>query len=461
MRSIAPTGSSRPETPPHTGPDQGIWVLIVVFALALLVLFKPWVHGFDTVGYYSWLRSIVVDGDLEVGDEFIHYGYGDKRGQTITGYTYNEYAVGSAVLWLPFFLIAHAVALCGQAAGLSFVPDGYGAPYVWAVGLGSTLYGLGAVLLSYRLCRLYWNVRVSLLATLAIWFSSPLVFYMYSHPLMSHADDAFACALLLFTWQHTRKDRSYRSALARGATAGLCALVRQMNATWALILLAEAVTEIWTAWQRGAAKPSLAKVILWLASFAAAWWLIYLPQVIVWRIVFGRWIVLNPYAEAMGGRFIWSRPHILDVLFSTNRGLLIWTPLLLPAAFGWLLIGRKEARLAALVTAQFVLQLYVVSSWPWWSGGTSFGPRFFTNMYAAFVLGLGALVDRAQQALRFRWAVFVCFLSVAWNLLLLVRYALEDVPRKGAVPLAKLIGGQFTVLPRYLPRILDIIIRRS
>jgi len=41
------------------------------------------------------------------------------------------------------------------------------------------------------------------------------------------------------------------------------------------------------------------------------------------------------------------------------------------------------------------------------------------------------------------------------------RYALGDVPRAGSVPLADLIVGQFTVLPRHLKRIVEILLTRS
>jgi hypothetical protein len=42
-----------------------------------------------------------------------------------------------------------------------------------------------------------------------------------------------------------------------------------------------------------------------------------------------------------------------------------------------------------------------------------------------------------------------------------VRYALEDIPRSGAIPIEKLILGQFTALPRYLERIIQILLTRS
>jgi hypothetical protein len=53
----------------------------------------------------------------------------------------------------------------------------------------------------------------------------------------------------------------------------------------------------------------------------------------------------------------------------------------------------------------------------------------------------------------------VCF--VVWNGLLIVRYALGDVPRMGPVPLKDLIVGQFTVIPTRLKELLHMLINRG
>jgi len=436
-------------------------VLAAIFVVALPVLFKPWIHGFDTVGYYSWLHSAVIDGDLEVGDEFAHYGYADERAKTVTDLTYNEYAVGSAVLWSPFFLAAHGLSHLARALGASVATDGYAPQYVWAISLGSALYGFAAVLLSYRLCRALFGASVGAFATAAVWLSSSLVFYMYSHPAMSHANDAFAYALFLFTWYKTRGQRSWRAAALRGAAAGLCALVRQVNAALVLFPLGEIAFRGLVTWRRTRRASAGMRALPGILSFSAAWWLVYLPQVLVWHTVFGRWIVPNPYAGGAGVGFDWLRPHLAGVLFSTNRGLFCWTPLMLLAVLGWGLLWRRDSRLTALLLVNLVLVLYLVASWGCWSGVASYGQRFFTNMVPAFSLGLAALLTRLRRRVSLGWLATGCALFVVWNGLLMARYALGDVPHAGSVPLADLIVGQFTGLPRHLKRIVEILLTRS
>jgi hypothetical protein len=440
--------------------DRGLLVLLAVFLMLFPFLFKPWIHGFDTVAYYSWLRTVAIDRNLDVGDEFSHFGYGLERGRTPTGYTYNEWAVGSAILWSPFFLLAHVLVTLADRLGFPVAADGYGAPYIWAVSLGSAIYAFIGIILTYRLCCALFSPSVSVLATLAVWLSSPLVFYMYSHPIMSHANDTFAYALYLYTWFQTREDRSFRGALLRGATAGLCALVRQINAMFVCFPLAEFLVNGIRSWQRSHSFRECSQAAVNVATFSLAWWVVYLPQVIVWRVVFGRWIELNPYASSANIGFDWLHPHFLEVLFSTNRGLFVWSPLLLFAAIGWGFLWQHERRLSSLISTNFVLQLSLIATWEVWNAGASFGQRFFTNAMPAFSLGLAALIASVQKRVSLRWLIIGCAFFIVWNGLLIMRYALEDIPRAGSVPLKWLLWGQFTVLPRYWLRIVEVLLRR-
>ncbi|MDW8068958.1 MAG: hypothetical protein RML46_08605, partial [Anaerolineae bacterium] len=189
---------------------QNYLVLVSLFVLAAALFFKPWVHGADGMGYYSWLRSAVVDGDLNTANEYQHFGYEWIAGTTKTGYKDNPWAVGSTVLWSPFFLLIHAI----------LRSDGYGPAYFTAICLGSTLYAFIGLLLLHRLATELFGPGPSLIATIVVWFASPLVFYMYMHPSVAHANDAFVNALFVYTWYRTRPERTLWGWLLLGATIG-------------------------------------------------------------------------------------------------------------------------------------------------------------------------------------------------------------------------------------------------
>jgi hypothetical protein len=365
------------------------------------------------------------------------------------------------VLWAPFYLGAHGLSLAGQALGLAIRVDGYAPQYVWAVSLGSAAYGFVAIVLTYMLCREYFPSRLSLLATTAVWLSGTLVFYMYGHPVMSHANDAFAFALLAYTWHRTRDTAGPAGPLLRGAVAGMCALIRLSNAGFVALIVAEYAIEGLRRWRSGDGCPALVNAIAQIALVSLAWWLVFSPQVVTWRIVMGEWIVTNPYAGGAGVGFEWLRPRIIQVLFSTNRGLFVWTPLTLFALIGFFALWRRARRLAAFLLACFLIQLYIIAAWGAWSGSAAFGQRFFTNMTPAFAIGLAALLSALRARVSWQWLSAVCCLFVLWNGLLVARYAIDDIPHSGRVPLSELVIGQFTVVPRHLHRIIEAVITRQ
>ncbi len=422
--------------------------LFVSWVGMMLVLFRPELHGFDTVAYYSWLRSAVIGGTLDVTETFARYGYLGERGLSPTGYRLNEWPVGPAVLWLPFFLAGHLTALAARAPA-----DGFGAPYLVFTALGSSLYGLAGLLLVRRLMLAFAGPGAAFWAVLGIWLASPLVFYMLAHPFMAHAPDFFVNALFLWLW--VRGDGSWRSRLGLGLVGGLAASVRYQNAT---LLLWPALEE--AVQGRLGLRDGLARLgALGLGALVG-----FSPQLIVWRVVFGEWVVLNPYGLTGAGGFDLRSPHFLDVLFSTDRGLFPWMPL---SVFGVLgLFGpllRRRPALARLLGAQFLAQVYVVGSWSSWSGGAAFGPRLLVGLLPGLGLGLAALYDGWAR----RRAVAPAGLSLgfaAFNLVLLARYGLGDVPHAGPVPLEHLWLGQLTFFPGLPGRVgplLEALLRRA
>jgi hypothetical protein len=416
-------------------------ILIGVWVAVLLLLFRPQLHGMDTVAYYAWLRAAVIRGSLDVSEEFIRFGYGGERGLSPTGYRINEWSVGPALLWSPFFLMAHGLVRLGNALGIPWEADGYSAPYQTLTALGSALYALIGLELLRRLALRIASPAAALWGVLTAWLASPLVFYMSAHPFMSHAVDFFVNAGFLWAWTCWEKPTPW-ARLALGWIGGLAAAVRYPNATLLLWPALEDLRQALRAPREG---------LLRLLSLGVGAWIGFLPQMIVWRVVFGAWIVGNPYGIAGAGTFDLRAPHLLEVLFSTNRGLFPWTPIAAFALAG--LVGplrRARPAWARLLLAQTGAQLYIVGSWSVWSGAAAFGPRLLTGLFAGFALGLAALYEAGRRRWGMKPALALSLGAVAWNLILLARYGLEDVPRMGPVPLSTLWLGQLTFIGRAL-----------
>lgn len=116
--------------------------------------------GSDGLWQYFYLRSMVLDRDIVFNNEYIHYmGQGTfvprkdwsldyfLRGPDIVG---NPWPVGSAVIWLPAFLLAHLATVVANAIGFAVQANGYTMPYEIAVTVENILLGYLGILLTLR-----------------------------------------------------------------------------------------------------------------------------------------------------------------------------------------------------------------------------------------------------------------------------------------------------------------------
>ena len=118
---------------------------LYLFWMALL--FRPALVSIDGTGYYSWVQSLVIHHNLDVDPLFLARACGgpDHPGCL---FQRNPYGIGVALFLSPFFLLAH-----GLAPLLHAPQDGLSRPYIVLCSLGSSLWGLGGLLLSWRVAK--------------------------------------------------------------------------------------------------------------------------------------------------------------------------------------------------------------------------------------------------------------------------------------------------------------------
>src|SRR5205814_4472905 len=104
-----------------------------------------------------------------------------------TGLAPSIWSAGPALVWAPFFLLAHAATLAGRSTGLPLLPDGYGPFYLLFCALGSAFVGWLGIVWCYLIARRIAGVGPALLASAGVCLASPLFYYMYKNPMMAHA----------------------------------------------------------------------------------------------------------------------------------------------------------------------------------------------------------------------------------------------------------------------------------
>jgi hypothetical protein len=143
------------------------------------------------------------------------------------------------------------------------------------------------------------------------------------------------------------------------------------------------------------------------------------------------------------------------VLFSSNHGLLSWTPILLFAVIGLFAFWRSVPRTGLAFLGAALAFYYFIASYPDWAGISSYGNRFFVSLTPLFILGLAVFMDRFTRLFRTRRAalaaacVFLaCF--VLWNAGLMFQWGTHLIPARGPVSFSEVARNQFVVVPRQI-----------
>jgi Dolichyl-phosphate-mannose-protein mannosyltransferase len=458
------TGKSIYTPPQHDRRPEYLLGIIFLFSLLLI---NPWVRG-DGVGYYAYLRAPVIEHSLDFENDYRSANASfrgprlDENGnlrpelRTPTGHLENHFTVGPAILWGPFFLFAHGGVLLARAMGSSVAADGFSSPYRLAMAFATAIYGFLALILAFRLARQYVDQWCALFATLAIWWASSLPVYMYFNPSWSHALSAFVVAFFLWYWHHTRFSRTTLQWLLLGAWTGLMLDVYYPNAMVTIVLLIEAIRQYVDAFRGsvpGSPRPvGVARLLANQLLYLLAAILCFLPTLIVHRIIYGN-ALESGYIPLRN--WLWRSPVLLAVLFSSNHGLISWTPILFLSLIGLALFWRRTPAVGGpFAAAAFVFYLFI-ACYPDWAGISSYGNRFFVSLTILFVLGLAVFLDALSRLFSSRRAALVAISVLLaafmfWNAGLMFQWGSHLVPARGAISFPEMIHNQFFVVPRQL-----------
>lgn len=289
------------------------WFSLIVIALVTIpvALFQPWKNGppirSDGEGYHLWTRAFL-EGDLSFRR---HAG---KAGLFLTDPVriiyQNKYPPGIALLRFPV---------------MAFLVDTRpGTPAISRAEHGANIVLSAAALiavcyLSLRTCQfLALDVASSHAALLAVVFGTGLFHYATYDSSFSHIYSALAVAFL--AWLGVRSVVRRSDHLPPILTAATCFLFVLLRNTNLIVLAMMAVAYCYGRRKSGilSRKGSCVDLaMLFLGAGSAV-----LLQLLYNYYARGRF-TLSSYAEE---RFLWNRPEQLSVLFSYDRGLFNYYP---------------------------------------------------------------------------------------------------------------------------------------
>lgn len=281
---------------------------------------------------------------------------------------------GVAILWAPFFLATHFIAV-----QWNLQPDGFSDFYERMTVIPGVFYLVLGLFFLCKFLRYYFSRKISYITVLLVLAGTNLYFYGIDDGLMSHVNSFFLFSLFLFLLKKflDGEKKSYRLFLGLSIVLSLAILIRPTNIllfTWMIFLDIRSWKEIGN------------RLILFLKPwyifiFILTAFLVFLPQFLYWKYLSGHFVWNSYPGESFSN---WSNPQLIRVWFSTLNGFFLYTPLVLFFIAGIILMIVKKVPNGIFIGLSFLITSYVFASWWSWFFGGSFGYRPLVEYYALF-----------------------------------------------------------------------------
>lgn len=393
---------------------------------ALFFYYPKWNKGYteatiswDVSGYYYYLPATFIYQDLEhlsfkdqILQQYRPTGDFQQGYQLPNGNFVLKYSCGQAILYAPFFFVAHAYASwSGQ-----YPADGFSLPYQFMIAFGSLLVAFLGLFVLRRVLLRYFSDQSTAITLLLLVLGSNYLEYASITGAMTHNYLFTLYALLLASTIRFYEKPGYRAALGIGVIIGLAALVRPTEIMTALIPV------LWGI--RPDLRTSIAEKLLFFKSnlpkltlAVATCILIGSLQLIYWKSVSGDWLVYS-YGDEQG--FDWFSPHIWEGLMSYKSGWLMYSPMMVFSLIGFRHLYKQQKPLFLTALIYSVLFIYITFAWNiWWYGG-SLGQRAMVQVYPVLALPIAAFVEAVHKT-RFWKYVFAAlsllfvYLNLWWT----------------------------------------------
>lgn len=394
---------------------------VIFLALALLVFRSiSWPVKsltWDVFGYYLYLPANIIYDDPGLKDAvwlnkiMETYEPSSTLYQLVPGVDGSKvikYTSGLALIYTPFFYVAHWL-----APVLGYPADGFSLPYQLILSLGGIIWAiLGLVLLRKLLLRLFDDKTTAITLILIALGTNYFQLIAFDGTLLSHNFLFTLYALLFLSTIQWHERPSYSKAFMLGFTSGLITLIRPSEIICILIPL------LWNAgsWRQFTFRFKVIKInLFYVLIYLAPAILVGSVQLFYWKWVSGSWLFYSYNNPGEGFRFF--PPYIFDFLFSFRKGWFVYTPLMLLAFVGFYTLFQRHKAWFPAIFIFVLLDLWIVSSWScWWYAGGSFSARAMLPAYVLLAVPLASLVEVAMER-SWKWiAVAIVSLLIVLNL---------------------------------------------
>lgn len=372
--------------------------------------YKRVVNG-DGKGYYAYLPAIFIYHDMtfsffDKDPEKFGFQYSNTFLLNHDKKNLNKYTCGTAILLLPFFLMAMLYSWF-----MNLPVDGYNGAFHVFCALGTLFYLVAGLFITKKILQRYGVSNIAIaLALAALTIGTNLLNYVAFESSMSHVFSFFTIALHVYLVLRFFDRPALGVATLAGITLGLIILLRPINGM--LIL-----SYPFLAGSRNIFSTIKEHMRLFLYAGVAGIVVIFI-QLILWKLEIGQFLV---YGYKNEGFYFNRMPPVMDYLFSFKRGAFIYSPILFLCFLGlWKMRARKTETLWLLFF--LVLVVYVHASWWSWYYGDGLGERPLIDFYVFFAILLAFAFDKTNRQITRAIVMTVFFVFTAFHQVFFFQY---------------------------------------
>jgi hypothetical protein len=372
------------------------------------------VISWDVFGYYLYLPATFIHHDVGLKDFSWMQGIMDTYKPTIgfyqaymgpAGEYVMKYTMGLAILYSPFFFIAHHL-----APALGYPADGFSLPYEIAIAMGGLVYMVIGLWFFRKALLRYLPDRITALTMAVIVLGTNYYQLTAYDGAMSHNYLFFLYALLLWFSIRWNEKPSWGYSAGLGLVLGMMTLIRPTE------IIAVLVPLLWGVYNKESFLGKLKMLREHYGMVLLAGILLFLTvfmQMIYWKLHAGKWLY---YSYEEGEKIRMFAPYFMRVMFSFKKGWLVYTPLMAFAILGFIVQLKRSRETFTPVFIFTFVNLMIICGWTtWWFGG-SIGQRSMMQSYALLALPMGFFIRWASER---RWFIKIFFILIfGWGIFL-------------------------------------------
>lgn len=348
-------------------------------------------HLWEISSYYLYLPAVIIHKDIKnltFRQKIIEeYGFSQEVGVPLShkksGHQIIQYPAGMAILYAPFFMVGHGLAVLGD-----YPRDGFSVPYQLAMYWGSLLVSfIGLWFCRANLLR-YFEDKLVAVVLIAILFGTNYFLYTTTHPEMPHNYLFTLHSGLIAATIRWYEQPRFRTGIAIGLCISLAALVWLTEIIFALIPL------LWGWSNKKEITLQLQKLIFHFRKVLFATFMglgIGAIQIYYWKYVTDKFFINYYITNAVN----WWKNDPKTIMLSYWINWWQQNPITLLAIIGFYFLWQHQRKLFWVSLICFTLQLYISSAWSIWGDYHYSDQSAMIHVYPLLVFPIAACLKAA------------------------------------------------------------------